>query len=222
MLWRKVSNYFVQYAYKRKNVWLWKRLLEHRDSDIWYQQWYGRLTASSFHSILTMKKQTESKVADRLLKNEDLSYIPAVKWGIDKEDIARQTYTKEILSSHQDFHCTKADLVINSLYPHLGASPDGLVSCSCCGDGLVEIKCPFSVKDDHLDILREKPRSFLNKHGLVMTHKYYTRKCKANYLLVNHIKGSQVIYGNNKCVSKCQMIQNGLHVATVIDAAQDL
>ena len=61
-----------------------------RDSNIWYQQWYGRSTASSFHNFLTMKKQTGSKVADRLLKNEDL--ILAEKWGIDKEDTARQEY----------------------------------------------------------------------------------------------------------------------------------
>ena len=146
-----------------------------RDSDIRYQQWYGRLTASLFHSVLTMKKQTGPKVADRLLKNEDLSHIPAVKWGINKEDTARQAYTEEMMSSHQDFSCTKAGLVINPLYPHLGASPDGFVRCCCCGDGLVEIKCPLSVKDDHPDILREKPKSFLNEHGLVMTHKYYTQ-----------------------------------------------
>ena len=34
-----------------------------RDSYIWYQQWYGRLTASSFHSVLTMK----NKLGQRLL-----------------------------------------------------------------------------------------------------------------------------------------------------------
>ena len=121
-----------------------------------------------------MKKQSGSKVADRLLKNEDLSHIPAVKLGINKEDTARQQYTMEMLSVHQDFCCTKAGLIINSLYPHLGASSDGFVSCSC-EDGLVEIKCPYSVKDNHPNILRGKPKSFLNNHGLVMTHKYYTQ-----------------------------------------------
>ena len=27
------------------------------------------------------------------------------------------------------------------------ASPDGVVSCECCGSGMVEIKCPYSCKD---------------------------------------------------------------------------
>ena len=77
--------------------------------------------------------------------------------------------------SHQGFSCTKAGLIINPLYPHLGASLNGFVSRSCCGNGLVEIKCPYSVKDDYPDVLRMKPKTFLNEHGLVMTHKYYTQ-----------------------------------------------
>jgi len=85
--------------------------------------------------------------------------IPAVKWGINKEDTARQAYIKE-MSSHQDFSCTKVGLVINPFYPHLGASPDGFVSCSCCGNVLVEIKCPFSVKDDHPEILKKSQNHF--------------------------------------------------------------
>ena len=34
--------------------------------------------------------------------------------------------------------------VINPSQPHLGASPDELVSCDCCGQGVLEIKCPYS------------------------------------------------------------------------------
>ena len=29
----------------------------------------------------------------------------------------------------------------------MGASPDGIVQCDCCGKGVVEIKCPFSCRD---------------------------------------------------------------------------
>ena len=49
-----------------------------------------------------MKKQTGPKVVDRLLKNEDLSHIPAVKWGISKEDAARQAHIKEMVSSQSE------------------------------------------------------------------------------------------------------------------------
>ena len=30
--------------------------------------------------------------------------------------------------------------------PYIGASPDGLVCCSCCGEGVLEVKCPLCVK----------------------------------------------------------------------------
>ena len=31
--------------------------------------------------------------------------------------------------------------------PHLGCSPDGLVSCTCHGLGIVEVKCPYSARN---------------------------------------------------------------------------
>ena len=49
--------------------------------------------------------------------------------------------------THRDFTCTVAGLIINANYPHLGASPDGMTQCKCCGSGLVEIKCPFAAKN---------------------------------------------------------------------------
>ncbi len=42
-------------------------------------------------------------------------------------------------------------LQINPQYPHLAASPDGLVSCDCCGNGVIEIKCPYCFKENFPD-----------------------------------------------------------------------
>lgn len=36
---------------------------------------------------------------------------------------------------------------------YLGATPDLLVECSCCGSGVVEVKCPWKVKDGQLSDL---------------------------------------------------------------------
>ena len=36
-----------------------------------------------------------------------------------------------------------SELVINGEWPFIGASPDGVVDCSCHGKGVLEIKYPF-------------------------------------------------------------------------------
>ena len=76
---------------------------------------------------------------------------------------------------HQQFKCTDAGLVINPLFPHLGASPDGFTKCKCCGKGILELKCPFSCKEGIPDDLIGKRGSFMTQHGLMKTHKYFTQ-----------------------------------------------
>ena len=147
-----------------------------RECDAWHHQRQGRLTALSFHNILNMKSKTDpSNFLQRVLPREDLSHIPTIKWGIEKEGTVREEYTREMSQVHENFKCTTTGLVINPQYPHLGATPDGFVTCTCCRDGLVEIKCPFSGKDSHPDVLKSKKNSFLNTHGLTTSHKYYTQ-----------------------------------------------
>ena len=91
------------------------------------------MTASSFHSILTLQKQTNPEnLVQRILTVQDISHVPA---GISNETTARQEYVGK-MSSHESFTCTTAGLVVNPLYSHLGASPDGFVHCNCCVKGL--------------------------------------------------------------------------------------
>lgn len=47
------------------------------------------------------------------------------------------------MKQHQDFKVVDAGLFIDHLDPFLGASPDGIAQCACCGRGVVEVKCPF-------------------------------------------------------------------------------
>lgn len=57
--------------------------------------------------------------------------------------------------------------------PFLGATPDGLWHCSCHGVGLLEVKCPWSLREPHHKAL-EAP--FLTAAGrLSEQHTYYTQ-----------------------------------------------
>ena len=147
-----------------------------RNCEAWGVQRQGRITASSFHDVYVLKPTTSPlSLCKRLLSSKSLSHIPAIKWGIDNEENARQEYIAHMSSCHQNFCCELSGLVVNPLYPHLGASPDGVISCSCCGTGLLEIKCPYNGRNAHPDNLRSSKMSFLNSQGLVKTHKYYTQ-----------------------------------------------
>ena len=139
-----------------------------RLSSEWYNQRQGCITASSFYDVFTFKEKSDSKnLLKRLLLPKDISHLPAVKWGIEKEDTARKEYVAKISPLHQGFKCTLVGLVVNPQYPHLGASPDALVECRCCSsEGILEIKCPLSGKDSHPTKVHEFQNSFLNKVGL--------------------------------------------------------
>ena len=148
-----------------------------RDSSEWYSQRQGRITASLFHDVFAYKgKSNPDSLLKRLLLPVDISHIPAIKWGIEKEDLARRHYIAEMASLHQGFQCTMSGLVVDPQYPFLGASPDALIECCCCdGKGIVEIKCPFSSKDHHPSELHKLKNSFLNEIGLCQNHKYFTQ-----------------------------------------------
>ena len=133
-------------------------------SQVWIEQRIGRITSSVVYQFL---HTSQSYAAPSLICNvcykgqKSISSLPAVRHGIENENNAYLLYshilagtpcpdvrpTGKILMSrpgpHQDFTLTKAGLYISKEKPFLGACPDGIISCSCCGKGALEIKCPF-------------------------------------------------------------------------------
>lgn len=65
--------------------------------------------------------------------------------------------------TYSEFTCTVTGLIINTNYPHLGANPDGMTQCKCCGSGLVEIKCSFPAENFKPDETKEKVDIFITK-----------------------------------------------------------
>ena len=115
---------------------------------LWHKHRIGRVTASKFGPVsrANTKCPPQSLVRDIMSHSQFNSMkVPALHWGIS---IMNQLHVKLIIDKmqtlHDEFTFKRAGLFINPAYPHLGASPDGLVSCKCCGDGLVEIKCPYT------------------------------------------------------------------------------
>lgn len=95
------------------------------------------------------------------------------RWGCDNEKRARQGYMELQSKRHTNFKLEQSGLQINPAYPFLGASPDGLVSCTSCGNGLLEVKCPFSGKDVGLQAAAENRDFCLVLGKLRREHRYY-------------------------------------------------
>ena len=58
---------------------------------------------------------------------------------------------------------SECGLVISSKHPFMGSSLDGLLSCECCGSGILEVKCPYSCRDKSFSKRMEEAEFFLEK-----------------------------------------------------------
>ena len=67
--------------------------------------------------------------------------------------------------------------IINPCWPYIGASPDGIIECSCCGKRSLEIKCPYSYRDKNIEALVENNYCLYQEHDSEITlkkdHEYY-------------------------------------------------
>ena len=45
-------------------------------------------------------------------------------------------------NKHTNLQVQDSSLVINPVWPSIGASPNGIIFCTCCSGGTLEIQCP--------------------------------------------------------------------------------
>ena len=64
-----------------------------------------------------------------------------MKWGRDHEEKAREDYAKKLKVNVASRGLMMAECGF------IGCSPDGIVFDSAEGEGLLEVKCPYSVRD---------------------------------------------------------------------------
>ena len=112
-------------------------------SRLWFRMRAGRITASRFKSACKTNPSSPSlSLIMSVCHPESTRFrTAATAWGCDHESHARSKYAAFSSSAHQNLDVTgECGLFISSEYPFMAASPDGLISCSCCGDGICEIK----------------------------------------------------------------------------------
>jgi hypothetical protein len=92
----------------------------------------SRVTASRLKAaVCTNVAQPSQSLIKGICYPEGTSFISkATAWGCDHEE-------KACKDQHTEFSISKNGLFIHTSYPFMGASPDGVVNCKCCGCGIV-------------------------------------------------------------------------------------
>lgn len=126
-------------------------------TDEWYLARKGKLTASEIVNILTKGRGKDEyfgktaitylndKVAERLMDDEMFIYYmndvkkstPAMRWGTEYEDTAREQY--ELATGCKVMDCPFTPM--SGYEDYVGGSPDGRRSTL---DRIIEIKCPWN------------------------------------------------------------------------------
>ena len=115
----------------------------------WFKFRAGRITASNVGAACKVESiSSNPSLIKKICYPQSNSFSTlAIKYGCLHEKDALNEYSKVMLKTHGDFEVEAAPgLQVHSDYPYIAGSPDGLVKCSCCANGIVEVKCPHSIE----------------------------------------------------------------------------
>ena len=84
----------------------------------------------------------------------------ATKWGCDHEIIALKNYCRNSMKISQLMNVV---FFISLTVLYIGASPDALVSCNCCGNSCLEIKSPFDSREKFVFEILDCDDSYLEE-----------------------------------------------------------
>ena len=146
-------------------------------SNDWMVHRAGRITASKSHSWAHTKLEKPSQSLIHTTMQYDISRGSDNKYtrhGRVHESAARDEYTFTLHDDdHHDVTVTETGLHVNAIRPFLGASPDGIVSCSCHGKRLLEIKCPYKYQNGFNGCFEDKDFPLTSQGVLKSSHPYY-------------------------------------------------
>ena len=94
-------------------------------------------------------------------------------------------------ASHEDLNVNSCGFYVSTDHPFLGALPDALTECECCGRGVVEVKCPLCGQESSFAKAARGNRSFClqecndGKFKLKHQHDYYYQ-CQLQIFVTGH------------------------------------
>ncbi|KAK3086590.1 hypothetical protein FSP39_020732 [Pinctada imbricata] len=193
---------------------------EQSDSDIWYSFRKGRITASIMGSVLNCnieRLSPDNYIVRKIQGTNNFFSTKATDYGKAMENVARSQYSKKYCESHIKSQVSHVGLCISPKQPFIAASPDGLVRCQCCGEGLLEIKCTFThqhkytkqiASEENYNVLLENGQVKLKRncswYCQIQTQLFATGKSWCDFVLFTH-KDIAIdrIYFNEEFFDRC-------------------
>lgn len=148
----------------------------------------GRITASNFGEVAsrvtTLQDPASNRSKDTVpLISKLMNYtsppenLPQFVHGHKCEKEARKFYTAyQTDKGHVNLKVEECGMFLDRKRIYLGASPDYLISCDCCGDGVMEVKSPLTTP------------TFLGDGKLKENHNYFAQ-----------VQGQMLLTGRTFC-----------------------
>ena len=197
-----------------------KQTRQQSSSKLWFKYRAGRITASRMKAVChTDAANPAQSLVKSICYPESFSFTSRqTAWGCKHEKSARDLYLTAAKKNHTNLQVQDSGLVINPLWPSIEASPDGIISCTCCGRGTLEIKCPYCHRGESVLIAASKDSKFclqLNSDGLLRldpSHTYY-------YQVQTQLFVSDVEY-SDFCVCTFNGDETGIHIERILKNEQ--
>lgn len=166
--------------------------VEQSDNKTWHELRKGRLTASNFYRVCKAVDANNCplSLSKTILGDYGEINAPSLVWGKKKEKAALQLFMRVCRQSHVKPFLSKKGLRIHHSMNFIGCSVDGLFTCKCHGSTIIEVKCPFSSRDEDPKHVCLKKGCVFNENGEIVV----TENCE----YYHQMQGQMGIYGINQ------------------------
>lgn len=132
-----------------------QRSMGQSSNSTWALHRVGIITASQMLSVLrktdeagrVKDQQSTAKLTIQILGCNKEVKTKAMNWGLMNEPLARKQYKTISRKCHTNFSVSETGLVLSVDWPYVGASPDAIVHCSCCGPGAAVFKVTWTHRE---------------------------------------------------------------------------
>ena len=158
------------------------------ENESWFEYRKGVITGSKGHEVKTRMQKLQKHGGESVnlwpvfQKISGLTFvnpnIRALKYGRTMEENAVNEFYNQMSKSHRNIKLSECGLFLDKGDPYIGASPDQMVTCDCCPNACLEVKCPYSINYTSPDDPSVKLPYLKKVDGNITLnnqHKYYTQ-----------------------------------------------